>query len=651
MRLNPAHLLVCLAVWAWQTDHWLGAIIIALLLGFARLGMMTTGSSRPWQPRICMLASGLGAAGVFLLTPGGGLPALAILEWLPALGAPWMFWQYRDYPDGIPARVWGGSERPPLYLDLAFALGCLLAASLGNRHPLGFGLVVVAMAGWSFWSHRPTGRSPTSFAVVLLLGAVLGLGFHQLLVSGQSLVEAQLLTWISRWWQPPYRDPSRQATALGQLGRLKLDSRIVIRLGPQAPAGNHLLMQASYTTLVDTTWFARQSRFQMLSRDGVLGWSVPGGDGAERWFSVEQSHGDDRTLLALPAGVGRVRELAAEQLLANQYGALQAVGVPDPVHFQVGVGGQFFSAGPPVPEDRQIPVDINKALDQVVSEADLSGLPAARVPQALEDYFARHFSYSLTLEGGGDNPLEHFLLSRRRGHCEYFATATVLLLRRLGIPARYATGFSVQEFSFLEGRMIARERHAHAWALAYIDGRWWTVDTTPPDWESLEAAMAPWWSRLMDLWQWLVWQIRHRPQLNLDQTVGGGLILTLILAWGGLRWRRRRRPKAIRQSQSVHPPQGAGVDSECYMIVDWCRRRGMERPQGQTLASWLPLAAGGRGGSRDFLLEEILALHYRYRFDPNGLSQGERQRLGACVAAWLAQQPEVPISSVTSCET
>ncbi|MBT8330725.1 MAG: transglutaminase-like domain-containing protein, partial [Deltaproteobacteria bacterium] len=39
--------------------------------------------------------------------------------------------------------------------------------------------------------------------------------------------------------------------------------------------------------------------------------------------------------------------------------------------------------------------------------------------------------------------IENFLTRSRSGHCEYFATATVLLLRQAGIPARYARGYSV----------------------------------------------------------------------------------------------------------------------------------------------------------------------------------------------------------------
>src|SRR5205807_1199702 len=71
-----------------------------------------------------------------------------------------------------------------------------------------------------------------------------------------------------------------------------------------------------------------------------------------------------------------------------------------------------------------------------------------------------------------ESALEEFLLNSRAGHCEYFATATTLLLRAAGVPARYAVGFSVQEWSRLEQRYIVRARHAHSWTLAYVNGGW-----------------------------------------------------------------------------------------------------------------------------------------------------------------------------------
>lgn len=90
---------------------------------------------------------------------------------------------------------------------------------------------------------------------------------------------------------------------------------------------------------------------------------------------------------------------------------------------------------------------------------------------------------SLTLVGcGGDHPLEDFLFRYKSGHCEYFASAMVLLLRSQGIPARLVTGFLGGEYNRLEGYYVVRQVNAHAWVEAWIEGEGWrTFDATPPD--------------------------------------------------------------------------------------------------------------------------------------------------------------------------
>ena len=97
------------------------------------------------------------------------------------------------------------------------------------------------------------------------------------------------------------------------------------------------------------------------------------------------------------------------------------------------------------------------------------------------------FSYSTwqgleKLASTNETPLSRFLLRTRSGHCEYFATATVLLLRQLGIPARYAVGYAVHEAS---GRQyVVRQRDAHAWCLVWnpTSETWQDFDTTPASW-------------------------------------------------------------------------------------------------------------------------------------------------------------------------
>lgn len=78
------------------------------------------------------------------------------------------------------------------------------------------------------------------------------------------------------------------------------------------------------------------------------------------------------------------------------------------------------------------------------------------------------------------DPVAEFLFDKKRGYCEYFASAAAVLLRQQGIPCRYVTGFVVQEWNRQAGHFVVREADAHAWVEAYLPGRGWIeVDPTP----------------------------------------------------------------------------------------------------------------------------------------------------------------------------
>jgi protein-glutamine gamma-glutamyltransferase len=99
----------------------------------------------------------------------------------------------------------------------------------------------------------------------------------------------------------------------------------------------------------------------------------------------------------------------------------------------------------------------------------------------IEEYLAGTYRYTLDFVGReGEQPLEEFLFVYQSGHCELFASAMVLMLRSLDIPARFVTGFLGAESSPM-GYHIVRQGNAHAWVEAYLPGRGWqTFDPTPP---------------------------------------------------------------------------------------------------------------------------------------------------------------------------
>lgn len=285
--------------------------------------------------------------------------------------------------------------------------------------------------------------------------------------------------------------------------------------------------------------------------------------------------------------------------------------------------------------------------DQIFGDKDPTDLSYPERVRAVRQFFGAHFKYgsflptSLDRVPQGMTPLGFFLTKNRVGHCEYYATATVLLLRHAGIPARYVYGWSVQEPEKDTGRFIVRERHAHAWCIYWSEEAraWVDLDTTPGDWARTEEQNASLWEPLTDKWS------RAWFAFSKWRWYGGAaewqnyLLLALVGFIALLAWRllaRQRRQRAVQEETAeawLHRP---GLDSEFYQVEVRLAEFGLGRREGETLADWLariePLAK-----LPVTPLRQLLALHYRLRFDPQGLKQEERMGLRDGVHAWLAQ--------------
>ena len=107
-------------------------------------------------------------------------------------------------------------------------------------------------------------------------------------------------------------------------------------------------------------------------------------------------------------------------------------------------------------------------------------LPRAR---AIERHLRSDYGYTLQLpDREVADPLANFLFVRRKGHCEYFASAMAVMLRSQGIPARLATGFQSGVYNPVSGLWLVRASDAHSWVEAWIPGYGWTTfDPTPSE--------------------------------------------------------------------------------------------------------------------------------------------------------------------------
>ncbi|WP_010585226.1 transglutaminase TgpA family protein [Schlesneria paludicola] len=98
------------------------------------------------------------------------------------------------------------------------------------------------------------------------------------------------------------------------------------------------------------------------------------------------------------------------------------------------------------------------------------------------------YSLDLAIHDSTIDPVEDFLVNRKSGHCEYFATALALMLRSVDIPARVVSGFK-GGITHPDGSFEVQQRFAHLWVDAWVDHeKWTTFDATPLEARSLSVA-------------------------------------------------------------------------------------------------------------------------------------------------------------------
>ena len=127
----------------------------------------------------------------------------------------------------------------------------------------------------------------------------------------------------------------------------------------------------------------------------------------------------------------------------------------------------------PAPGEDGDPLEQLKLLaDSVVAQSRVPTDDPYLVAQALEAHLRGGDNFSYSLQGADRDPtidpLEDFVTNNPTGHCEYFASALVMMLRSQGIPARLIIGFKGGQWNELGGYYQFRQLHAHTWVEAYL---------------------------------------------------------------------------------------------------------------------------------------------------------------------------------------
>ncbi|MGF1603534.1 MAG: transglutaminase domain-containing protein [Thermosynechococcaceae cyanobacterium] len=643
---------LALGLWGFQTGFLLCAIPMIVMLESRHW------IRRRWELKRADLKSLLNVCGmtlgllflVCLVTQGSFSIGHRLIQWLPictfALVATQTY--ITNFSEVVRSHFskphrWqrvGGNPQKPLNLYTPYFALCLLSASATNWNGLAFYSVFALLAAILLWTLRPQQSQPLLWVALILLTSGLGFIGHLQLHQLQATVEEQTAPWLNGLTGDTV-DPYRAMTQMGSIGSLKQSNRIVFRVAGDLANFPILLREATYNRYGASSWVATQSKFTPITSSEGQDWALmpssPAASAAKIEISSPLNGGKD--ILNLPAGATTIRRLPVQTMTKNQYGTVKVEGSAGTITYGVEFDLSDSSDSPPTANDLQIPEAERPAIEQLLATLDLKGQSETQAVAALSDLFQHKFRYSLKFASAKEQatPLSAFLLETRSGHCEYFASATTLLLRGLGIPARYAVGYSVHDYSPLEQQYVVRSRNAHAWVMAYINGTWQTVDTTPPDWTTQEDATASPLQSLSDLWSFVFFQLSMGVSTLLkgDIRVWAGVAISPILfflLWKGGRKLSLRLPQASTDRPAQVMPPIIGTDSAFYQIEQRLQMRS-QRATSESLQHWilrLQLAP-----SQLRALQHILNLHYRYRFDPQGIDAAEREHLERLSQTWL----------------
>lgn len=134
----------------------------------------------------------------------------------------------------------------------------------------------------------------------------------------------------------------------------------------------------------------------------------------------------------------------------------------------------------------QLPDNISSRVYDLVFSLTKDKKTNSQKVQAIRDYLQKNYPYTLKVSPipDGQEFLDFFLFTEKKGYCTYFATAETVMCRIAGIPARYVEGFNMGHSMDDNGLFEVRNENAHAWTeVLYLEnnnqGLWYTVDAVP----------------------------------------------------------------------------------------------------------------------------------------------------------------------------
>ena len=189
--------------------------------------------------------------------------------------------------------------------------------------------------------------------------------------------------------------------------------------------------------------------------------------------TVWVSHPSTLVALQVPEGqMDPVQFLPTPPLTAGEQYSVRA-NVSEPTIHQLRNAGNTYPEWVTA-ENLQLPDKLSPKILALAQQISAQAQTPYDKADAITQYLRSNITYSSTVESPppGQDALDWFLFSSKKGFCTYYASAEVILLRSVGIPARMVVGFAQGVF-FTPNLYVVRELNKHAWPEIYFPGVGW----------------------------------------------------------------------------------------------------------------------------------------------------------------------------------
>jgi transglutaminase-like putative cysteine protease len=144
------------------------------------------------------------------------------------------------------------------------------------------------------------------------------------------------------------------------------------------------------------------------------------------------------------------------------------------------ISAELRQVSPEYPDDvvqryLQLPETVTPRTNELAFALTADALNTYDMAVAVETWLRETIAYAENVEFPPEDQdvVDFVLFDSRQGYCEYYASAFVVMMRTLGVPARMVTGLFPAERDADAGGFLYRERNAHAWPEVYFAGYGW----------------------------------------------------------------------------------------------------------------------------------------------------------------------------------